>query len=415
MRPLTLLIVLFPLLSVPLAAQVRGKESLPRRENSFEVIQNFPVAKPLFPFVPENLALLREPGHPAQGMAASLAKAVQRFESIRHRSPKDDLELAWAITDWVAATLLHPSFYPSYEAEEKTYPPVPDVFLKRDPPAQEILAHILKFDPKDTKHWPSPYCHHQNMVAGALMNLAGLHAQRVTVQGHTGLQFFSWSYGKWIWCEATFNEHYLLVTPNQAPIPLGVMDLHNLTLSRRLDSVRVVKHGYPDQTYLNLLPEGFRRYIKYNTPSFFSFDSLAPEVPELVMVALDAPLQSGRDRWTPSAVEEFFPQAFLDAPVTHDPLIAHQKLDAIGLVGAITRVGGGVRFTLRTLLPYTSTFEIAHGRSGAWIPFKIIERPGYMPVEALDIQLGWGAGTVRFRAVDTVGNHSQEFIIRMAE
>lgn len=319
-----------------------------------------------------------------------------------------------AITDWVAATMLHPSFYPSFGAKEKYYPNAPSAFLMTYPSAIDTLEYILKFNPRDRKQWPSPYCDHQNNVVGGLLSLAGLYSQTVGVSGHTGLQFFSWDYGKWIWCEATFNEHYLLVEPGRQPLPLGVMDLHNLTNSKQLDKVRVVKHGYPDTVYLNTAPDGFRRFVTYQTPWFSTKTALPAEVPRWAVVSLDPPLTSATDKWVPGASPgALVPPDILNAGMVHDPSASYQKLDAIGLSSPIAKLDEGIRFSLRTLLPYTASFEITRGLGDQWIPMEATPKPGFLPAETRPITLTWDSGLVRIRAVDTFGNHSQEFIIRM--
>lgn len=392
------------------------KEPPAVRQKAFEVVRNSKVSYPLFPYFPEDLAPLHVKGNPANRLDKHIRAALSRYSSHFKKQPGDDLEMAVAITDWVAATMLHPSFYPSFDSPDKIYAPTPHPFFMTNPSAVEQLEFVLKFDPADAKNWPSPFCDHQNTVAAAMLNYLGIHAQKVNVSDHSGLQFYSRQLHKWIWCEATFNEHYILEEPDGSIVPLGVKDLHRLTVSGDLDQVRVVKHGYPTVTYLDIQPDGFKRYMTFNVTWPFTKAGHPEDIPVWVMVSDGPPLKRADEKWSPLAQVPFIiPSAWLDAPTCHDPELNDTELDALGLIGPIRHLDDGVEFSLRSLLPFTEFFEMSSSMNNRWIPFQHKGRPTALPTDSTPIHLTWPAGTVRIRAVDTVGNRTQEFIIALSD
>jgi hypothetical protein len=351
---------------------------------------------------------MNDPADPGADLQKVVNRALSAFAHSRGRAAASDLDKAVAVADWVAATLRHPAFHPEDPGLPRVYPDTPSPryeTLGHEP--VRIVNHTLSFDPDDAANWPSPQCTQQNIVVAGMLNVLGLHARLVDVEGHTGLEFYSFSHHKWIWVDATYNEHYVL--PDGTP--LGVRDLNRLTLHGGIESVVPVKHGYPtaafrSNTYLWARPHGFRQYAVTLYMRIFGgkgwqlsrFDTVvySPTPPasyrplpgEILNFDRD-PQSGGWYRW----------------PRTVDPESLDYPLDRVAIFDGVTPTAAGVVFTLRSYLPYTARFQIRYGDPAQpWSTTEAVPSPSSRPVLSAPVTVPWGNGTVSVRAVDNVRN-----------
>src|SRR6185437_15296706 len=238
------------------------------RSPTFSVTHNSNPGTGVLPFKAQDLSIAKnDPMDWGNDLKYYRACVLWQFMSKNGgRMPSDDLETAVAVVDFVSLYMRHPAFYPENPYLPRTYSiisnPKYDTIYGE---AVRLLNFTLSHDPNDATNWPSPQCTQQNQAAAGLMNVFGLHARLCDVEGHTSLEYYSFKYHKWIWCDSTFNEHYVLPQPDGSRLPLGARDLNRLTLNGGIESVEVVKHGYPsatypENTYLKLHPHGFRQY-----------------------------------------------------------------------------------------------------------------------------------------------------------
>ena len=343
--------------------------------------------------------------------------ALARFAEKHGREPQDDLETAAAICDWVAFHLRHPYFYPEDFSLPRIYPqtlgPAYGAFYG-DP--AKIISYTLSFDPDDAENWPSPFCTQQTFAAAGIMNYAGLHARLCYVEGHDGLEYYSWKYKKWIWCEATFNEHFVLPRPDGTFEPLGARELQELTLFGGIDKVQMVKHGYPDGTipnynYLYHHPRGFRRYAPFSymktlngggrfISSALIFTSCLP-IPETYVPAAGEIAMSELD---PTSV-------FSRLSCVQDPLVLDVPLDALTLGDNVSAQRDALVINLRTWLPHAVRFEVQYGDGAPWQTLEVIPIPIDVPKTSSILSLPWSSGVVNFRAIDNIGNTSETLTI----
>jgi hypothetical protein len=279
--------------------------------------------------------------------------------------------------------------------------------------AVRILNYTLAFDPADGANWPSPLCTFQNYVAAGMLNLLGLHARLVDV-GHTGLEFYSFTHYKWIWMDATYNEHYVATDGKL----LGVLDLHRLTLRGGIDQVRPVKHGYPtaafrSNTYLWLQPRRFRQYAV--TLYMDSFGGSGRRLSKFHTVVY-SPVPPPDYQPLPGEILNYDrypePGGWRQWPQTDNPESLDTPVGRLAMFDGVTPGSNGINLRLLSYLPYTQRFEMRLG-NGAWLAVHAYERPENGPVLSSEIVAPWNGGTVSVRAVDNVGNATLALVIAM--
>ena len=370
-------------------------------------------------FVPENLGpLVAGQGAAARAMRGFAQKALDRFRERFGHAPANDLQQAVAVADWVATVMKHPAYWPKDPVAPRYNPLHDGVYNDLQPDPWKMLDYTLRFDPADAESWPSPQCGHQNRVVIGLLNALGLYGRVVVLQLHTGLEFFSFRLHKWVYLDATHNEHYVLrAAAGAGPVPLNAAELHGLTLAHRLGEVAVVKHGYPgaDVVYLALNPQGFLRYAVPMDMKQYGAEGKAKGGPEnFLMVAEDLPRPATHALWSAQDPNHAATEpTWFQFSGVRDPALASPVLDALGLEGGVAVDGAGVHFTLRSALPYTVAFQRFLPAGRAWSPLGTVAAPGALPAQSAVLNLSPGAGTVRLRAVDTAGNASQEFVIHV--
>jgi len=397
-----------------------GRVNNTATQNSYEILKAGTVPADIRKFQAQDLLAAREESSGTLKMAYE--GAIARFTELNGRKPQDDLETAAAICDWVAFHLRHPHFYPENPLLPRFYKhlsPDPKLNIFSGDPAK-IISYTLQFDPSDSENWPSPFCTHQSFAAAGIMNYAGLHARLCYVEGHDGLEYYSWKYKKWIWCEATFNEHIVLPLPDGSFKPLGVKELQELTLMNGLDKVRTIKHGYPDDkipgySYLGAHPHGFRRYAPFlymqtlngkgaNLSSALMGTSVLP-IPATYVANANEVVQLELD---PTSV-------FSRLSMHANPLLLDIPLNALALGHYDASQLDGLVINLRTWLPYATLFEVQYGAGTTWRTIDLITTPIATGSTSTSISLPWNSGVVSFRAKDNVGNTSETLTILLKQ
>lgn len=402
MRLLRLLAVVGAGLALSPAARAQ------RNWPSFDVIQQTPVPVGLVPFQAQDLVFARR--EPTAIMPVYAWQVREQFREKYGRDPVTDLEIASAIVDWVSTKLRHPFFYPDDPYQPRFYqnlagdPAYATMVL--DP--VRILDFTMAFDPDDPVTWPSPLCSYQNAAAAGLLNYFGLHARLVDVDGHTSLEYFSFSEHRWIWMDATFNEHFITVQPGGAEVPLGVKELHALAIAGQSSTALPVKHGYPsarwpDYTYLGARPDGFLRYAP--TTYMRNYDGGGAALRRYHTVAYVPPLPPGLDPLPEDGGWLYWPRVFdgalLDYPVDGIALDASPTWDPVSYI-----------MVVRSYLPFTTAFELFDASSQTWVTRQSIAVPTSDSTTSEPIRVWWGSGLVRARARDGRGNVTQELIVQ---
>jgi len=397
--------------NVPTASNVPVSQSNTVLKGTYTVLKASTVPVGAREFYAQDLLAAREESTGTLKMAYE--GALARFAEKNGRNPQDDLETAAAICDWVAFNLRHPHFYPEDQSLPRFYQqlspsPAYNSFVW-DP--AKIISYTLQFDMSDAVNWPSPFCTQQSFAAAGIMNYAGLHARLCYVEGHDGLEYYSWKYKKWIWCEATFNEHLVLPLPDGTFLPLGAKEMQELTFSNEHQQVQTVKHGYPDgsipgYSYLNVHPHGFRRYAPFRYMQ--TLNGLGSKVGSPYISTSNLPIPA---TYLPAADEI---ADFVIGPrltLVNDPLLLDAPLNALTLGDSITPEREELAVNLRTWLPYATRFEIQYGPGMPWQTLELISAPSATSRTSSVITLPWTAGVVNIRAMDNIGNVSETLTI----
>jgi hypothetical protein len=414
-RQVLAFILAFAFVFTGFGRQVSQDPSLKHRSKAWEIVQSSVIPPNVFPFLPEDLASLRDHSRPwFRTVDRVTNQALADFAIINSRPAVSDMDKAIAVTDWVARTLRHPSFYPKPEESLPAYRPAPDKYLEtHSANAYQILSYVLAADPMDSENWPSPYCSHQNRVASLMMNFLGYYCRLIDCEAHTGMEFYSWQARKWIWCESTFNEHYVYNTGHGFSLPLSVRELHDLERQGLVSRIVAVKHGYPETIYINVAPQGFYRYLTHSYMKLVG--PLADITPKgsVIMVSEDSPLLTEDSLWVPGV-----PNALKPAPVFREPQIFQESLlnesiSGLGLNRPIIQSDEGIKISLVCQLPNVTSFEVWKESIKVWEKFDILQSnpTGYVQFEPP--LLDWDSGLVRIRGQDAVGNYSNEFIIHL--
>ncbi len=404
----------------PMLAACSGQAANPDKtpQGTYEILSNSTVPTGIRTFHAQDLAVARE--DPTGVLRMAYEGALNRFAEKHGRGPQDDLETAVAICDWVAYNLRHPHFYPEDPSLPRFYAnlaPDPQYGSYYWDPAK-IIAYTLRFDRNDPVSWPSPFCTQQNFAAAGIMNYAGLHARLCYVEGHDGLEYYSWKHKKWIWCDSTFNEHFVLPLSDGTIRPLGAKELQELTLLGGIEKVQTVKHGYPDGTYpdynyLGVHQHGFRRYAPFfymrtlngggsNVGSPHIFASCLP-VPKSYLPATNEFVQLEKD---PNSV-------FSRLSCFQDPRVLDVPLNALTLGDTVSPQRDVLVINLRAWLPHAALFEVQYGDGAPWQSLEIIPNPIGTAKTSSSFAVPWSAGVVNFRAMDKVGNNSETLAIQL--
>lgn len=243
------------------------------------------------------------------------------------------------------------------------------------------------------------------------MNYAGLHARLCYVEGHDGLEYYSWKYKKWIWCEATFNEHLVLPLPDGTFLPLGAREMQELTFSNEHQQVQTVKHGYPDGSipgfsYLNVHPHGFRRYAPFRYMQ--TLNGMGRNVGSPYISTSNVPIPP---TYVPDADEVADLVISPKLTLVADPLLLDAPLNALVIGENVSPQRDALAFNLRTMLPYATRFEIQYGDGAPWQTLELIPAPSAIGKTSSVFSLPWNAGIVNFRARDNIGNNSETLTI----
>ena len=385
---------------------------------TFKVIATSEIPTGVRDFDGQNLLAAREESTGV--LKAAYDGAIAGYTERHGRSPQDDLEIAAAICDWVALNLRHPYFYPEDPSLPRTYRPNFDPTYNNfywDP--VEIIRYTLSFDTNDAENWPSPFCTHQNFAAAGIMNFAGLHARVCTVENHDGLEYFSWKYQKWIWCDSTFNEHFLFPHMDGTLEPLGAKELQELTLFGGLERVVTVKHGHPDGTYpqynyLDVSPHGFRRYAPIFYMNTLNGEGRSLRRVDVISSCLPVPATYVATDNEVVELELDSSSVFSLLPRVQDPRLLDVPIDALTFGDVVSPQKNALMFNLRTWLPHACRFESRHGDGALWQTIEMLSDPISTARTSCKLVLPWTAGVVSFRAVDCVGNTSKTFTLLLS-
>lgn len=370
-------------------------------------------------FLAQDLAAARnDPADPNADLTTYVVRALEAFAQTRGRAPEQELDKVVAVVDWVASTLRHPAFYPEDPDLPRVYPVVssPHYGSLGNEPVR-IINYTLQFDPVQAQNWPSPQCTQQNLAAAGMLNVLGLHARLVDVEGHTGLEYYSFVHYKWIWVDATFNEHYV----DAHGVPLGVIELNRLTLDGGIEQVRAVKHGYPSaefaiNTYLRRQPHGFRQYAVMRNMRIFGgkgwqlskFDTVvySPVPPPTYQPLPGEKLNFESD---PASGGWYF------WPKTDNPEALDFPLGRVAIFDGVEPTDAGLSVVLRSFLPYTTRFQIRFGDAQQpWMTVAPVASPSSEPVLSAPIVVPWGSGVVSIRAVDNIRNVSLPLVLQLS-
>lgn len=386
------------------------------------------------PFYAQDLAVAKADAQ----MNTYVAQAMAQFQAKQGRSPESELERAAATADWVSNNLRHPSFWPENPWAPRLYtgPAYNYDALYSDP--LKIIQAALAVDPADGANYHWALCTHQNFALAGLLNAQGLHARVVSVAGHDGLEYFSFQFHKWVWMDATFNEHFVLRnTSTGVETPLGAAELNAMTLNGTLTQVLTVKHGvpsasFPGGSYLQVQPHGFRQYAVHNFMSIYNGNGLnatradtvvyVPPIPPSYQpipgeVVLLSDPNNCADFSSPSCT---FGAAWTLWPQTDSSDILNPRLD--DFYAAVQTHEGEpespatqdryAQIKMRSALPYTQYFQARNDSDTTWTNVATVSVPSTLPqtVVMAFYYSAWGVGSakVHLRAMDTFGNVTKE-------
>ena len=362
--------------------------------------------------------------------------ALAQFQSKNGRAPQNDIEQAIAAVDWVSSNLRNPAFWPEDPSQPRLYTGAAynyDAF-NHDPAL--IIQAGLSNQLTDYANYKWLYCTYQNFAAAGIMNTFGIHARLVSVEGHDGLEFYSYSLHKWVWMDATFNEHYTSTNSDGSINYLGAVDLNKMTLAGTLSQATSVKHGVPTatfyyNTYINVHPRGFRQFAveqymnNFNGGgiNFLRTDTLVyvPQLPStFVPTANEAVsyLSNPNNCTDQSAPTCKWGLAWTLWPQTNSLSSFNYPID--GLYVSIvshdinTNWAGFVRVNITSMLPYTTVFQARNDYDTNWTSIAGPATVSSTPVSTtINFGLGyWGVNSskVHLRAVDSYGNTSKEVV-----
>ncbi|HWX03207.1 hypothetical protein [Collimonas sp.] len=402
-------------------AALSANPVVPHGTQSYAVTTQNELPRYVQPMVAQDLSIARS--DPTNDFSVYKAAVFQQWTSKHGRTPTGDFEIAQAVVDWIASNLRHPAFWPEDPSLPRFYAQYtgdPMYATLADEPLR-ILNYTMSHDPNNAKTWPSPLCTYQNEAAAGILNYLGLHARLVDVEGHTGLEYFSPTFHKWIWMDSTFNEHYLQTLSNGTTVPLGVRELNALTLAGQLSTVSAVKHGvpsakFPVNTYIIAHPHGFREYAVTTNMNLFAGAGKNRQRWDTFVFSPEPPATYVR---LPGEVIHFDQQAssngFYYWPIVDSSRLLDYPLDSIAIATPpVANGANGLTVKIISFLPYTTSFDVSRTVSGgAWTQQQQISQPSNLPATSQEIRLDWGSGTWQLRGRDAVGNTTQVLRIDM--
>lgn len=383
------------------------------------------------PFYAQDLSVAkRDPN-----LTSYVGQAFTYFRTKKGYAPSTEIDRAIAVVDWVSYNLRHAAFWPEdpraprqYSARSSYSPSATYAPLNGDP--VKIIATAQSFPPTDNLNYKHILCSDQNYAAAGMLNNIGIHARIVQVEGHSGLEYYSFSLRKWIWMDSTFNEHYGVKNADGTYTYLGALDLHAMTLAGTSGQVVAFKHGvpssaYPENTYIKLHPRGFRQYATQNFMSTYNGNGVnlaridtTVFVP-ILPVAWSGPLLmsdprscvSGSCPWGLSWI--LWPQSNSNSGANyriddlHASLLTHD-----GESNSASTQNRYARIRLTSMLPYTQYFQAKNEGESAWTNVAAVSSVTTMAVsQTLEFGFSyWGmnGSKVRLRAIDNFGNATKE-------
>lgn len=362
-------------------------------------------------FVAQDLSVARnDPADPNGDLGTYVQRALQSFAAKRGHMPETELDRVVAMADWIADNMRHPAFYPEDPDLPRLYATQPHArygTLANEP--VRLLNFTLAHDPEIAATWPAPQCTQQHFALAGLLNYLGLHARLVEVEGHTGLEYYSFELYKWIWLDATHNEHYI----DENGASLGVIELNQRTLFGGIERVRPVKHGYPTErypfyTYLRSRPHGFRQYAAMRYMNIFGGKGSQLSLYDTVVYS---PVPPPTYQPLPGEVLNFdrLPEypGWYEWPKTDSAESLDVPLGRVSIFEGLEPTEAGLALRLRSYLPFTQRFQLnLKDRSAHWETVQTITKAANGATTSDPIVIPWGSGAVQIRAVDNVHNVS---------
>lgn len=390
--------------------------------------------QPSLPFYAQDLLVAQQ----NRGMSDFALAALQLYESKRGRQAESQHERALAVVDWVASNIRHPEFWPEDPLQPRELE-VSTIFesLRWDP--LRIIQTALAY-----RSTLGVLCTAQNVAAAGLMNALGMHARLVHVQGHDGLEYYSFAEHRWIWMDSTFNEHYRRINDDGSYSYLGVRELNALTLAGELGRVEAVKHGtpsgaYSNGTYIRHNPNGFRQYaVSLYMNNYNGYGHLAtiletvvyepklpadfPLTPNDQVLYLSDPANcvdpaSANCKW--GAAWTLWPKT--DSASRLNPQLDELKVNVLtreGEPATASTLNSQILLELRSVLPYTSQFQLRWGSEGSWEVLAMPKTISALPVTLrasvpLTPASTTGLRSFSLRALDTVNNATKEVTLTL--
>lgn len=190
----------------------------------------------------------------AQDLSAeSVKKLREKVIGILEKAgnPGDELSKVEVLCNWTAETLKHPLFIKGVKnrIQVKEY----STFC-HDP--VKIIEFTEKFLPLNLETWPSPLCSNQNDALTGLLNCIGLHGRLVLITGHDVAEYYSPTFRKWVYIDASFNEFY--EDTKNPGIPLSILEMGRMSRNQQQKQLKPIKCGsFPQQSYIDVYPYGF--------------------------------------------------------------------------------------------------------------------------------------------------------------
>lgn len=205
------------------------------------------------------------------GFDIDVARALQRYRTLKGRDAKTLFEKVQAAADYVSNMAKHP--YTHNLGKELSDP---RTWEYRDWPGK--LAELsrenqqwngLEWIPAEGKTLddvPAIECSFQDFILGGLVNALGTQWMLIGIAHHDAFTYYDNELGKWVYIDATYNEHYR--SPLSAPdnyVPLSPLELRQMNLAGD-NSMIAVREPYQSRRiepeyillpYVQMNPLGF--------------------------------------------------------------------------------------------------------------------------------------------------------------
>ncbi len=203
--------------------------------------------------------------------AVHASRALQRFRGLTGRDAVSVFDKVQAAADYVANLAKHP-----YRHNMSSEGSDPRAWEFADYP--EKLADLaienqswngLSWEPAEGKTLldvPAIECTFQNLILGGVVNALGAQWMIVSITSHDAFAYYDWENGKWIYIDATFNEHYgYAESAAGSYVALSPLELRDMSL-RGDNSMFAHRHSYQPQrfeteylmaSYIEMNPLGF--------------------------------------------------------------------------------------------------------------------------------------------------------------